>query len=196
MFPANNLEKYFNELNEQNWTLIPIDPAFASKLQNSAESKLNDNKFKTGNISQSELPDTTIRSDSTFWLDAKSDSLNNTDNSVLFNLDLLSAALKSYFRISLTKIECHYAAYQPGNFYKKHCDCTQQNNQRIFSFIIYLNSFWKDQDGGQLIAYENEKVLFKINPEIGQMILFKSEIEHEVLVTERTRLSLAGWVRK
>ncbi len=198
MFPANDLEKYFDQLNEKNYALIPVNQVLVSKLQISAQDKYFKNKFKSAGISQNALPQTSIRNDSTFWLDLKTENLTEAENLTLFSLDQLSEYLKNYFRISLTAIECHYAYYEPGNFYKRHRDSTQLNNQRIFSFVIYLNSSWNEHDGGELLGYENdsESILFKIKPEMGQMIIFKSHIEHEVLTTHRSRMSLTGWVRK
>ncbi|MGZ3690372.1 MAG: 2OG-Fe(II) oxygenase, partial [Pseudobdellovibrio sp.] len=38
--------------------------------------------------------------------------------------------------------------------------------------------------------------LFKLNPEIGQMLIFKSEVEHEVVPAHKTRYALTGWMRK
>ena len=196
MFPANNLEKYFEELNNQSWTLIPIDSTMASKLQKSAEFKYTSKLFKPAKVSHTNDLSPEIRNDCSFWLDTKSDNLLAVDLKALANFELLTTALKNYFRISLTEIECHFSVYQAGGFYKKHQDTTAANNKRIFSFIIYLNNTWTPSDGGQLIGYENGQSIFKINPIIGQMILFKSLLEHEVLMTKKTRYSLTGWIRQ
>lgn len=203
MFPANNLpnffEKYFAELGTQNWTQLPIDVDFSTKLHNSAESKFNSALFKAAGITHSNIPQphqALIRNDSIFWLDAKSDMLKTIDHEALRQIQLLTEALKNYFRISLTKFECHYSVYPAGHFYKKHIDATAENNKRIFSFVIYLNNTWQPTDGGDLLGYEQEQILFKILPQAGKMILFKSNLEHEVLTTYKTRYSLTGWIRK
>ena len=196
MFPANNLEKYFRQLNEQNWTLLPVDISFASKLQNSAKTKFEAQTFKAAGISGTGKQAANIRNDSTFWLDSTSKILTDTDKGVIKQLQWLSEQLKNYFRISLTEVECHYAVYEPGQFYKLHRDSTQNANKRVFSFVIYLNEDWKQSDGGQLVGYENQNTVFSILPEIGKMILFKSDLEHEVLPTDRTRFALTGWLRR
>lgn len=196
MFPANNLEKYFNELNEQNWTLIPVDIVLAKKLQISAECKFKANQFKTANITVAEAGSAEIRSDYTFWLDAKDATLTDNDQTALAQLEFLTNALKKFFRISLTEFECHFAVYKPGNFYKKHRDTTLQDNKRVFSFVVYLNPEWSPTDGGELVGYKDDRTLFQISPAIGKMILFKSDIEHEVLITARTRYTLTGWIRR
>lgn len=172
---------------------MPVDQIFAAKLQNSAKTKYEAQTFNAAGVS-GEVAN--VRNDSTFWLDSDSESLTDTDKSVLRQLHGLSEQLKNYFRISLTEVECHYAVYEPGQFYKLHRDATQNSNKRVFSFVIYLNADWKQSDGGQLVGYENQKAVFSILPEIGQMILFKSDLEHEVLPTDRTRFALTGWLRR
>lgn len=196
MFPANNLEKYFNELNEQNWTLIPVDFVLATKLQISAECKFKANQFKTANITVAEAGSAVIRSDYIFWLDAKDATLTDNDQTALAQLEFLTNALKNFFRISLTEFECHFAVYKPGSFYKKHRDTTLQDNKRVFSFVVYLNPEWSPTDGGELVGYKDNRTLFQISPTIGKMILFKSDIEHEVLIAARTRYTLTGWIRR
>lgn len=200
MFPANNLDqfliKYFEELNKQSWTLIPTQMDFALQLQNSAKAKLSTNQFKPAGITQSTEPRPSIRNDQIFWLDKKTDSLTPIDRLVLERLNALTHCLKNYFRISLTEFECHYAVYETGHFYQKHLDTTHENNKRIFSFVIYLNENWEPQDGGQLLGYAQNEKIFEILPRIGQMVLFKSDLEHEVLATHKTRHSLTGWIRR
>lgn len=196
MFPANNLEQYFEELAQQNWTLIPIALDTARKLRKSAESKFTANQFKPATLSQSTQLETSIRNDSIFWLDKNSPLMNETDQEALAQIETLSAQLKVYFRIGLSEIECHYAVYNDGHFYHKHRDATTQNNKRVFSFVVYLNESWNAEDGGQLTGYSDAEKIFSIEPRMGQMILFNSELEHEVLKTYKTRYSLTGWIRR
>lgn len=200
MFPANNLEKflekYFEEISQKNWTEIPIDINFALKLQKTAKSKLDLNLFKIAGLSRSNEPELSVRNDSIYWLNAEADSLDQTDMMALIQLDDLKDHLKNYFRISISEFECHYAVYKPGQFYQRHKDTTAENNKRVFSFAIYLNEHWNDDDGGEIQGYENEKVIFKVQPKAGIMLLFKSELEHEVLSTKKNRYSLTGWFRR
>ena len=96
----------------------------------------------------------------------------------------------------ITDYEFHYAIYEPGSFYKKHKDQFRDNTQRQFSMISYLNEDWQDHDGGELKIYKSmgeEKIV----PALGKTVFFKSnELEHEVLETNRPRLSLTGWLKK
>lgn len=200
MFPSNNLdsflEKYLEELSQNNWTQIPIDPEFVKKLYGSAKKKLAQNLFKIAGVSQSITPQTDIRNDSIYWLDASSDDLGQIDIMVLMHLDNLKDHLRSFFRISISEFECHYAVYKPGQFYKRHTDTTSINNKRVFSFVIYLNEVWGEEDGGQIVGYQDDKTLFNVLPLSGNILIFKSDIEHEVLPTQKNRYSLTGWYRR
>ena len=200
MFSANNLDqfliKYFEELNRQSWTLIPIPMDFALQLQNSAKEKRHSNQFKQAGITQSVKPQLNIRNDQIFWLDQTTTYQTPIDRLAFEQLEALTQCLKNYFRISLTEFECHYAVFEAGHYYQKHLDTTHENNKRIFSFVIYLNENWEPHDGGQLIGYTQNKKIFEILPRMGHMMLFKSDLEHEVLATHKTRYSLTGWIRR
>lgn len=196
VFPANNLEQYFEELAQQNWTLIPIALDSARKLRNSAENKFTTHQFRPATLSGSSVLETSIRNDSIFWLDNKSQEMNENDSAALLQIQNLSLMLKEYFRIGISEIECHYAVYNEGHFYHKHRDATTQNNKRVFSFVVYLNESWNSDDGGQLVGYSEHQQIFSIEPKMGKMILFNSELEHEVIKTRKIRYSLTGWMRR
>jgi SM-20-related protein len=196
VFPANNLQQYFDELAEQDWTLIPVDHAIALKLRKSAEDKFKAQQFKPATLNRSQTPENSIRNDSIFWLDQSSDLINTDDKEALEQIDKLTYELKEYFRTSLNSSECHYAVYEAGHFYHRHQDSTANNNKRVFSFVVYLNESWNSDNGGQLVGYSGLEKIFAIEPQMGHMILFKSELEHEVLKTHKARYSLTGWMRK
>ena len=92
-----------------------------------------------------------------------------------------------------TSYKFHYAHYEKGHFYKRHLDQFQNNNQRQFSMICYLNEGWSETDGGELCVYKGETKEL-ISPTNGKCVFFKSdELEHEVLPTQTDRLSVTGW---
>ena len=96
----------------------------------------------------------------------------------------------------INAFEFHYALYGEGSFYKRHLDQFHQDHGRKYSFLVYLNDNWQVEDGGQLVLYlENEAVT--IQPEGGRAVFFKAdEVEHEVLPAHRTRMSIAGWLKR
>lgn len=188
MFTANNLEPYFEKLSEKSWVILPVELSLAAELLVSAQKK--QSEFRPATTSRLLQPEPALRSDRILWLD-------EGNSGVLDALQKLKSDLRNYFRVGLESIECHYSVYEPGQFYVRHRDITEQQNRRIFSFVIYLNPEWGPQDGGHLVGYgPDETVLFNITPLAGQMILFKSELEHEVQKANRTRYALTGWIRR
>ena len=60
--------------------------------------------------------------------------------------------------------------------------------------IVYLNEDWKTGDGGELKIYLADKDAL-IEPIKNRCVIFKSDtLEHEVLVTNKSRFSLTGWL--
>lgn len=134
-----------------------------------------------------------IRSDKIQWLENDSkDVCEKKFNREI--ADLVDYLNKTCFT-GITKSEFHYACFEAGAFYKRHLDRFSNDNARRFSVITYLNSDWKDGDGGELVLYLNDGAL-RIEPKWGTTIIFRSHlIEHEVLVSRKERLSITGWLR-
>lgn len=194
MFTANDLSANFEELTEKYWTLLSIDQGFALNLLATAQKHESAFRPATTSASLSTVKD--IRSDQIYWLEEGTPHLNEAEKTVLQQLHQLKKQLQDYFRISLADLETHFAIYREGEKYVRHRDTTVQNNKRVFSFVVYLNKVWSDADGGQLVGYNDDRILFRVQPVIGQMILFRSDIEHEVLTAHKKRYSLTGWIRK
>jgi SM-20-related protein len=61
---------------------------------------------------------------------------------------------------------------------------------------MYLNVNWVEKDGGQLSITRAEGDQ-QITPVNGKTVFFRSnEMEHEVLVTNKPRLSITGWLKR
>ena len=197
MFAAINLEGYFAELAEKSWVTLPFETEMAQQLLQVSQSR--SALFKPAGINHGVFGQKlveSIRNDHIYWIDAQHTNLTPTETKLLAGLTSLTQQLQNYFRVRLTEFECHYAIYEPGQRYQKHRDILKNNNKRVFSFVIYLNSEWKTSNGGQIIGYNEDEVLFKIEPLAGQMLIFKSDIVHEVVESNKTRYSLTGWLRK
>ncbi|SFD20132.1 SM-20-related protein [Chitinophaga sp. CF118] len=135
-----------------------------------------------------------VRSDVIYWLDKEH---NNQHENAFFDLmDNFVSYLNSSCYTGITGYEFHYALYETGSFYKKHLDQFRNNESRQYSMIIYLNENWMEGDGGQLSIYHEEEV-YKIAPTGGKSVFFKSsELEHEVLITNKPRMSITGWLKR
>ena len=134
------------------------------------------------------------RSDVIYWLDRKHNNVH--EDAFLSLIDDFVSYLNSTCYTGITGHEFHFTMYEEGSFYKRHLDQFQNDQSRQYSMIIYLNHHWKDSDGGQLLVYQggNEH---KISPTSGKGVFFKSsELEHEVLITNRPRMSITGWLKR
>ncbi|RED22412.1 SM-20-related protein [Flavobacterium cutihirudinis] len=137
--------------------------------------------------------DGTIRKDVIYWLDKKH---NNVFENEFFDIiDAFVLYLNESCFAGITGYEFHYSLYEKGDFYLKHLDQFKNNSSRKYSMISYLNSNWKESDGGELMIHQNNSQE-KISPIQGKTVFFKSnELVHEVLVTQNTRMSITGWLK-
>lgn len=107
--------------------------------------------------------------------------------------ELISFVNQSLF-LSLKDYEVHMTIYPAGSYYKRHLDQFKKDDHRKLSLICYLNENWKEEEGGQLRIYQQQKH-FDILPVAGRLVCFRSDqLEHEVLPATRPRLSLTGWI--
>ena len=106
----------------------------------------------------------------------------------------LRSALNQTCFLGLKDMELHLAVYPSGTFYKRHSDRFRQQAHRVISAVCYLNPDWQQEDGGQLAMYLENDTAIQIEPLAGRLVLFRSELEHEVLPTTKERVSLTGWM--
>ena len=135
-----------------------------------------------------------IRSDAIYWLDRNNN--NEFENQFLDQVDAFVTYLNRSCYTGITGYEFHFALFDKGSFYRKHLDQFQNNSSRQFSMITYLNQNWQPEDGGELCIYDEEKIQ-KVTPNNRKTVFFKSdELVHEVLETNKARLSVTGWLRR
>jgi SM-20-related protein len=146
----------------------------------------------TGNVEKL-IHNAAVRSDSIYWLDRKNE--NQYENEFFDQIEDFIKYLNKTCYAGITGYEFHYSLYEIGSFYKKHIDQFQNNSDRKYSLISYLNADWVEGDGGQLLIHQ-ESGNQKISPTQGKTVFFKSnELEHEVLVTNQRRMSITGWLK-
>ena len=146
----------------------------------------------TGNNATA-VHDKLMRSDIIYWLGRTHN--NQYENDFLNLVDDFVFHLNNTCYTGITGYEFHYALYETGSFYKKHIDQFRNNDSRKYSMIAYLNTDWKESDGGQLCIYHKDG-LQNISPVNGKMVFFESsKTEHEVLITHKPRMSITGWLK-
>jgi SM-20-related protein len=135
-----------------------------------------------------------IRSDKIHWLDKSHN--NEFENEFFAKIDAFVAYLNKSCYTNISSYEFHYSLYEKGSFYRPHFDQFENDNQRQFSMISYLNPNWQAQDGGELHIYQTNNNQM-VSPIEGKTVFFKSdELKHEVLVTNERRLSVTGWLKR
>ena len=172
-----------------------LSEGLASHLKNNLHSLYAEKQLVaagTGNEKVTVL-NSLVRGDKIFWLDR---SHNNPYENEFFDLmdDFVSHLNRTCFT-GITGYEFHYTLYEKGSFYKKHLDQFRNNGSRQYSMIMYLNADWQEEDGGELRIHHGDN-LQNISPVNGKSVFFKSsELEHEVLVTNKSRMSITGWLK-
>lgn len=195
------LEKIFNTLidsfidNKVGITENFLSEALAANLKSNLLTLYQNKLMNSAGIGNAVLQDHNklIRSDQIYWLDRKHNDAFEND---FFDLmDSFVLHLNSTCYTGITGYEFHYALYEEGSFYKKHIDQFQNNGSRQYSMIMYLNVGWVIADGGELCIHHHDH-LQNISPISGKSIFFKSsELEHEVLLANKARMSITGWLK-
>ena len=183
-------------LNHNYGSISPfIDEELSSALRSRFREVYDLGEMKRAGIGNREIlhQNNEVRTDEIFWLEK---GHHPAEQAFLERVEALMEYLNRTCYTGLNACEFHFARYAPGSFYKRHLDQFKSDKGRQFSLICYLNEHWTEDDGGQLVLYlpDQEK---SILPETGRAAFFKSdEIEHEVLVANRERLSIAGWLKR
>jgi SM-20-related protein len=180
---------------------IGIDPVFLTErlskgLQQNILQLQNDELMTAAGIGNDEVKDAgqKMRTDKIYWLDKSHHNI--FENEFLQQVEELIEYLNSTCYTGINDYEFHYAVYEEGSSYKRHKDQFRNDNNRKYSLITYLNEDWKEEDGGQLWTYQDDKVQ-KTVPHSRTAVFFKSdEMEHEVTKANRSRMSITGWLKR
>ena len=173
-----------------------ISDELSQHLKQNLLELLNQNKLKEAGTGNNVLVshDKAIRSDLIYWLDRAHN--NEHENDFFDQIDDFVKYLNRSCYAGINGYEFHYSLYEVGSFYQRHLDQFNNNPSRKYSMISYLNDDWQESDGGQLMIYQNYNNK-KVSPTQGKTVFFKSnELQHEVLVTQKQRMSVTGWLKR
>lgn len=172
-----------------------LSESLSAHLKENLQTLYLDHRFKNAGTGQTKevAYNNLFRGDKIYWLDR---SNNNQYENLFFDLmDAFVKYLNDTCYTGITSYEFHYTLYEQGTFYKKHLDQFRNNDSRKYSMIMYLNSSWVQGDGGELCIYHANS-LQQISPNSGKSVFFRSnELEHEVLTTNKQRMSITGWLK-
>lgn len=133
--------------------------------------------------------DEDIRSDSILWIHQH--QAHPLVQAYCNQIDQLIPILNRAFFLNLKDKEMMYAIYEPGSHYSRHKDRFESISHRLITVVLYLTE-WAPGNGGELVLFANQTQ--RISPREGTLILFRSELEHEVLKTNIYRYSITGWL--
>jgi len=177
-----------------------IDEDFRKALLKEQTDLLNQGQFKKAAVGQGDQKQvrTEIRSDEVLWMDPS--SLSPLQAIFWKKIEELKQVLNRRCFLGLKSFEGHFARYPIGSFYKRHLDQFHAVPHRIVTVILYLNDSWMEADGGQLRMYftheSGSERVEDVLPLGGRLVVFLSEeIPHEVLPTNKERISMTGWLR-
>ena len=190
------------DLYNKGWCVLDhyISEDFRKELLHEQKELLKHGQFRLAGIGSGDTfaikPE--IRSDKVLWMD---ENLLTPLQEVYWDkMNGLRSAINRRCYLGLKSYEAHFAMYPQGSYYLRHLDRFQTVSYRIVSVVLYLNDSWEESDGGALRMYftrpdgieEYEDFL----PLGGRLVAFLSgEIPHEVLPTNKERISITGWMK-
>jgi SM-20-related protein len=119
----------------------------------------------------------------------------------------LKDAIEKHFNVVLKECEePQFLRYREGDFFVAHQDGNTgmlrlDSEQRRISTVIFLNRESESPEpdaysGGSLVFSDFFRTRFRVTPEPGTLLAFRSETTHEVTpVTHGERYSIACWYR-
>ena len=173
-----------------------INPALSNGLQENILQLQRDEMMSKAGIGNHEIKDSQqkMRGDKIYWMDK--------NNPNIYEQEFLELAenfikhLNTTCYAGINDYEFHYAVYEEGSYYKRHRDQFKNDDSRKYSLINYLNKNWIEEDGGQLLVFQEEGMQ-KIPPQDRTAVFFKSdEMEHEVTTANKSRMSISGWLKR
>lgn len=177
-----------------------VDEGFRKALLKEQIDLLNQGQFTKAAIGKGDQRQvrTEIRSDEVLWMD--STALSPLQAIFWEKVAEVQQVLNRRCFLGLKSFEGHFARYPIGSFYKRHLDQFHAVPHRIVTLILYLNESWTEADGGQLRMYfpqeDGSERVEDVLPLGGRLVVFLSEeIPHEVLPTQKDRISITGWLR-
>lgn len=114
----------------------------------------------------------------------------------LQSINELASVLNRTLYTGIRHSEAHYACYPIGFGYQWHSDNPAGREERVISAVLYLNDDWKVTDGGAVEIVDNHGVHHEVMPVANRLIVFNSDLQHQVQIAHRQRYSIATWMRR
>ena len=113
----------------------------------------------------------------------------------LQSINALAALFNRSLFAGIRHSEAHYACYPVGFGYQWHRDNPAGRDERVISAVFYLNDDWSDSDGGALEIVDKHGIHHTVMPVANRLVVFDSDLQHQVQIAQRQRYSIATWMR-
>ncbi len=114
----------------------------------------------------------------------------------LQSIEALGAFFNQTLFAGIRRAEAHYACYPVGFGYQWHSDNPKGRDERVISAVYYLNDDWGADDGGEISLIDKTGTQHKLAPKANRLVIFDSNLRHQVETTHRVRYSIATWLRR
>ena len=114
----------------------------------------------------------------------------------LQSINALAALFNRSLFAGIRHSEAHYACYPIGFGYQWHSDNPAGRDERVISAVFYLNDDWEATDGGALEVVDKHGTHHEVMPVANRLIIFDSDLQHQVQIAHRQRYSIATWMRR
>ena len=190
LFQPHNIDQIINDLEHQGFSIINnVHPQhYVNALVKECGANLNcfrEAAIQSGLISA-------IRNDHILWINEELQIAQQH----IETLSQLCRQLNQCFYLGLNEVEAHFARYNVGQLYALHRDNPQQKNDRVISTVYYLHQDWHSDWGGELRLQDKNEQWHIIIPHPNRMVIFQSNLLHEVMPAKQQRLSITAWLRR
>ena len=114
----------------------------------------------------------------------------------LQSINALAALFNQSLFAGIRHSEAHYACYPVSFGYQWHSDNPAGRDERVISAVFYLNDDWSDNDGGALEIVDKHGIHHNVMPVANRLVIFDSDLQHQVQIAHRQRYSIATWMRR
>ncbi|WP_372830305.1 2OG-Fe(II) oxygenase [Psychrobacter maritimus] len=114
----------------------------------------------------------------------------------LQSINALAALFNQSLFAGIRHSEAHYACYPVSFGYQWHSDNPAGRDERVISAVFYLNDDWSDSDGGALEIVDKHGIHHNVMPVANRLVIFDSDLQHQVQIAHRQRYSIATWMRR
>lgn len=168
-----------------------LDDVFAMDALTALQNESGFIEYRQAHLTHGER-ESAIRGDSIRWIDESCP----VGSAYLGAIDELGRYFNATMYTGIRSSEAHYACYPSGFGYKWHSDNPKGRDERVISAVFYLNDNWTAGNGGAITVVDKTGETIQLLPQLNRLVVFDSNLLHQVEITNRTRFSIATWLRR